>query len=62
MTDRVVGRRLFTDGLERDVSEDAQGRPYVLGPHGERVDGQWLWPADESMVIESSLPRCGPTC
>jgi hypothetical protein len=24
--DRVIGRRLFTDGLERDVYEDAAGR------------------------------------
>jgi hypothetical protein len=28
--DRVVGRRLFNDGLERDVSEDAGGRQYVF--------------------------------
>jgi hypothetical protein len=24
--DRIVGRRLFTDGIERDVFEDAAGR------------------------------------
>jgi hypothetical protein len=35
MTDRIVGRRLFTDGLERDVYEDPAGRQYVLGADGE---------------------------
>ena len=50
--DRVAGRRLFTDGIERDVYEDAEGRQYVLGPDGERVDGQWLLPADEPTVVE----------
>ena len=30
-TDRVIGSRPFTDGAERTVYEDAQGRQYVLG-------------------------------
>jgi hypothetical protein len=50
--DRVAGRRLFTDGIERTVYEDAEGRQHVLGPHGERVDGQRLPPADEPAVVE----------
>ena len=50
-SDRVIGRRLFTDGLERDVYEDAEGRQYVFDEDGERVYGQWLWPADESFVV-----------
>ena len=49
-TNRVTGRRLFTGGGERDVYEDAEGRQYVLDGNGERVYGQWLWPADEPMV------------
>jgi hypothetical protein len=49
--ERVVGRRLSTDGLERDVHEDAQGRQYVLDGNGERVYGQWLYPADEPHVV-----------
>jgi hypothetical protein len=48
--DRVAGRRLFTDGRERTVYEDAEGRQYVLGPDGERTCGQWLPPADEPAV------------
>jgi hypothetical protein len=32
------------------VYEDAEGRQYVLDGNGERVYGQWLWPADEPMV------------
>ena len=55
-SDRVPGRRLFTDGVERDVYEDAEGRQYVLGPDGERVVGQWLWPADEPHVVTAGGP------
>ena len=50
--DRVAGRRLFTDGVERPVYEDAEGRQYVLGPEGARMYGQWLPPADEPAVVE----------
>ena len=49
--DRVVGRRVFTDGTEREVNEDASGRQYIFGPDGEKVFGQWLLPADEPLVI-----------
>jgi hypothetical protein len=49
--DRLIGRRLFPDGLERDVYEDAQGRQYVLNPDGEKVYGVWLLPADEPEVV-----------
>jgi hypothetical protein len=38
--DRVIGRRLFTDGLERDVYEDAEDRQDVLGPDGEGDAGE----------------------
>jgi hypothetical protein len=48
---RVIGHRLFTDGIERDVYEDASGRQYAFGPDGEQVFGQWLLPADEPLVI-----------
>jgi hypothetical protein len=44
-------RRPFTDGLERDGYEDAQGRQYVLDADGERVYGVWLGPADEPVVV-----------
>ena len=47
----VVRGRLFTDGLERDVYEHAAGRQYVLDGDGQRVYGQWLWPADEPHVV-----------
>jgi hypothetical protein len=47
-----VGRRLFTDGLERDVYEDAEGRQYVPDPDGVKVYGVWLWPAVEPAVVE----------
>ena len=47
----LPGRRLFTDGLQRDVYEDAAGRQYVVDGDGVRVYGQWLWPADEPFVV-----------
>jgi hypothetical protein len=50
--DRVIGSRLFTDGVERTVYEDAAGRQYVIGLDGEPVYGEWLLPADEPAVIE----------
>jgi hypothetical protein len=58
--DRVIGRRLFTDGIERDVYEDAQGRQYVLDPDGEKVYGVWLLPADEPVITEAA-PLLHPT-
>jgi hypothetical protein len=43
--DRVSGLRLFTDGGERDVCEDADARQYVHGDDGEKVYGRWSPPA-----------------
>jgi hypothetical protein len=54
--DRVIGRRPFTDGLERDLYEDAEGRQYVLNGDGPKVYDQWLWPADEPHVIAAGGP------
>jgi hypothetical protein len=51
--DPVAGRQLFNDGIERGVYEDAEGRQYVLGLDGERVNGQWLPQADEPGVVET---------
>ena len=56
-SDRIVGRRLFTDGIERDVYEDAEGRQYVLDGDGERVYGEWLLPADEPRIVPAG-GRC----
>jgi hypothetical protein len=54
--DRIAGRRLFTDGLERDVYEDAAGRQYVFDDDGERVYGQWQWPTDEPHAVTVGGP------
>ena len=56
-THRIVGRRLFTGGIEREVYEDASGREYVFGPDGGKVFGQWLLPADEPLVIGPPKPE-----
>ena len=50
------GRRLFTDGIERDVYEDANGRQYVVGYDGESVYGVWLPPADEPVIVSGGMP------
>jgi hypothetical protein len=48
---RIVVRRLFTDGVERDVYEDADGRQWVAGHNGEPVYGVWVPPADEPWIV-----------
>jgi len=51
---RVAGHRLFTDGVERDVYENAEGRQYVLDDDGSKVCGPWLPPADEPRVVDQA--------
>jgi len=53
---RIIGRRLFTDGIERDVYEDADDRQWVTGYDGERVDGLWLPPADFAAWLDPQPP------
>jgi hypothetical protein len=48
---RIIGRVPFTEGIERDVYEDAEGRQYVYGDEG-KVHGTWLPPTDEPNVLE----------
>jgi hypothetical protein len=52
--DRVIGRRLFTDRLGRDVYEDGERRQYVFDPDGERVYGRWLLPADKPYAVSTT--------
>jgi hypothetical protein len=49
--DAVIGRRLFTDGLNRPVHRGPDGREYVIGPDGRRVYGVWVVPADEPVIV-----------
>jgi hypothetical protein len=49
---RRVGRVPFVDGVTRVVYEDSDGRQWVTGYDGERVQGVWLPPADEPVVFE----------
>ena len=46
MPDPVLGHRLFADGVTRPVRLDAAGKPYVVGPAGERVPGVWVLPPE----------------
>jgi hypothetical protein len=59
-TGRIAGRRLFTDGLERDVYEDGKRRQYVFDPDGERVYGRWLLPANEPYAVSTTCRHDGP--
>jgi hypothetical protein len=43
---RKICSTRFTDGIERDVFEYAEGRQFVKDD-GELLAGQWLPPADE---------------
>ena len=49
-TDPVIGRRSFTDGVERDVCLDEAGQ-YVLSDDGEKVSGVWLVSEDEPAIV-----------
>jgi hypothetical protein len=46
MSDRVIGQRLFVDGVTRSVRLDAAGKQYVVGPDGGRVPGVWVLPPE----------------
>jgi hypothetical protein len=48
---RGVGRTRFTEGVERDVFEDAEGRQFVQDD-GELIVGRRQPLADESAVAE----------
>jgi hypothetical protein len=41
MSERVIGYRLFVDGVTRPVFKDQDGQ-YVIGDYGEIVYGDWL--------------------
>jgi hypothetical protein len=48
-----VGQQSFTDGIEREVFEDGNGRQFVLDDAGEPVYGQWLPPVNEPYIVGS---------
>jgi hypothetical protein len=47
---RALGKCLFTDGTTRSVFEAPDGR-HDVEDDGEHVDGSWLRPADEPVVV-----------
>jgi hypothetical protein len=48
---RIIGRVPFTDGIDRDVYEDAEGRQYIQGDDG-KVYGTWVSLADEPDIVD----------
>jgi hypothetical protein len=51
---RIIGRAPFTDGIDRDVYEDAEGQQYVQDDDGSKVFGPWLPPTDEPRVVDQA--------
>jgi hypothetical protein len=54
MTPRVIGHRLFTDGLTRPVYEDHRGQ-FII-EDGDRIDGVWLVPEDNGADMPLIVP------
>jgi hypothetical protein len=59
MSERVIGQRLFADGLARPVYEDERGQFIV--EDGERVDGVWLLPEDDGADTPLIVPSTPST-
>jgi hypothetical protein len=61
MTPKVIGRRLFTDGVTHPVYEDERGQFIVVD--GERFDGVWIVPeeyqADTPVIVGWEVHRGG---
>ncbi len=50
---RIIGSREFTDGSQRAVYQDDEGRQFVIDDEGQAVYGTWLLP-DEPAIIDGS--------
>jgi hypothetical protein len=50
---RIIGSREFTDGSQRAVYQDDDGRQFVIDDEGQAVYGNWLLP-DEAAFVQSS--------
>ena len=48
---RIIGSREFTDGSQREVYEDDDGRQFVLDDEGQPVYGVWIV-VDEPVIVE----------
>jgi hypothetical protein len=49
---RIIGSGDFTDGTQRAVYEDDDGRQFVIDDDGQAVYGIWILP-DESVTLEN---------
>jgi hypothetical protein len=55
MRTRVIGHRLFVDGVERPVYGDQQGKQYVQDKEEGRGYGVFIVPESESDDLPISL-------
>lgn len=49
----IIGSRDFTDGSQRAVYEDDDGRQFVIDNDGQAVYGGWIL-ADEALTVENA--------
>lgn len=57
VNDPILGRRLFTDGVMREVYLGEDGRQRVIDPDGKKVHGVWLAPDEVEPDLPKSVPR-----
>jgi hypothetical protein len=47
----IVGYRDFVDGKRRPVDLDEDGHEYVINDAREAVNGTWLLPPDDPVIV-----------
>jgi hypothetical protein len=60
MSNSIIGTRQFTDGVNRTVHVDEQGRHFVVDDDGSEVYDQWLSPEEECeapLIVERAHPQ-----
>jgi hypothetical protein len=49
---RIIGSREFTDGSQRDVYEDDDGRQFVIDDDGNPAYGVWILADEPAAIVE----------
>jgi hypothetical protein len=53
---RIIGTPEFTDGAQRAVYEDGDGRQFVIDDEGQAVYGVWLIPDEPAAIVRIVVP------
>ena len=54
---RIIGTRDFTDGTQRRIHEDDDGRQFVIDDDSQAVYGMWLLPDEPAAIVECAAGR-----